>query len=753
MSPGNRTLTARKARKLLRDPMKFLADSSVPELKKLGEVLGGRSSPSVPPASSTSPVRAPSNVRAKTSSQLVATLRAASVLSGSHGVDSWWRSYLPFVRSDADVVVVPSGQPLWDRMLLKQQENLGYKVGFLPIWEFQGWEDPDTQAFALRKTITDLPGILRQVTLLLALGTAERLLLSIDSTPLHRGVSIAARQLGMTIILAANPEVLSSEGQDKPDEFSRPIADDILFIDYQKDEGDYIFPGRRVPSDRLRSAIGCQRNNELLLLLAPPLQLNRSDSFMRERLKSIWDVVRRTINEKTHLVIVTKRKKGGYLSHELQDDLKSIYSKTVVTYDEGASLEALVFSADRIAVVDVAEKLAVQCLLGDSVQSYTKPRLLSDSPNRTPSHAPLSSRKGAETLAPQLKMVDAIHSGEAFDVVAVPDPISNSEITSGRQRYLPHLLGFQKRVYGAGSIDEVAMAEMYIQWGAEPSESKSRPEIARCAFGRPKIYVEDGFVRSLGLWTDPNEPSFSLMFDTDGAYYDATVPNLVEKVLNSEITFTPDELSRARSQIDTIVRERISKYNYAPILSIPRTEKKRILLVDQKAGDMSIKYGCASSDSYFQMIRDADALGDDVDVLIKQHPCAITNGEQEAHFTAQSLGEFSRKPNVELVAFDINPFSLFEAVDEVWVVTSGMGFEALLAGKPVRTYGSPFYGGWGLTEDMLTYPRRSRQREIEEVFFLFYNCLTRYVDPRTGQACNLEMLLDYILQHRPAVQH
>ncbi|MFD2271011.1 hypothetical protein ACFS07_07420 [Undibacterium arcticum] len=43
----------------------------------------------------------------------------------------------------------------------------------------------------------------------------------------------------------------------------------------------------------------------------------------------------------------------------------------------------------------------------------------------------------------------------------------------------------------------------------------------------------------------------------------------------------------------------------------------------------------------------------------------------------------------------INPLSLIEQMNRVYVVTSTMGFEALVAGKPVTVFGMPWYAGWG----------------------------------------------------------
>lgn len=40
---------------------------------------------------------------------------------------------------------------------------------------------------------------------------------------------------------------------------------------------------------------------------------------------------------------------------------------------------------------------------------------------------------------------------------------------------------------------------------------------------------------------------------------------------------------------------------------------------------------------------------------------------------------------------DISPWALLDLVDQVYVVTSQLGFEALLAGKQVHCFGVPFF--------------------------------------------------------------
>lgn len=58
---------------------------------------------------------------------------------------------------------------------------------------------------------------------------------------------------------------------------------------------------------------------------------------------------------------------------------------------------------------------------------------------------------------------------------------------------------------------------------------------------------------------------------------------------------------------------------------------------------------------------------------------------------------------------------LLMAVDEVHVLTSLAGFEALLRGKSVTCYGQPFYSGWGLTLDVAPNLRRTRRLLLDEL--------------------------------------
>src|SRR3546814_6817483 len=78
-----------------------------------------------------------------------------------------------------------------------------------------------------------------------------------------------------------------------------------------------------------------------------------------------------------------------------------------------------------------------------------------------------------------------------------------------------------------------------------------------------------------------------------------------------------------------------------------------------------------------------------------------------------------------------------------------MGFEALLAGKPVTCFGLPWYAGWGATDDRQICNRRAATRSIDELFAAAYFHYTRYIDPVTGQRGTIFNVVAWLM-HRSA---
>jgi capsule polysaccharide export protein KpsC/LpsZ len=147
------------------------------------------------------------------------------------------------------------------------------------------------------------------------------------------------------------------------------------------------------------------------------------------------------------------------------------------------------------------------------------------------------------------------------------------------------------------------------------------------------------------------------------------------------------------------------------------------------------------------MLYDAITNYSDYDILIKQHPDAIKGGKS-SYFSDEKLAFARYTDNIIPINFDVNPYSLFAIVEEVFVGTSGMGFEALLAGKKVHCYGAPFYSGWGLTIDHVNISRRNINRSLEVVFYLAYIESSRYYSPILKQVCSVEQVINDVMSLR-----
>lgn len=347
----------------------------------------------------------------------------------------------------------------------------------------------------------------------------------------------------------------------------------------------------------------------------------------------------------------------------------------------------------------------------------------------------------------QNKPLTRLFNGETVDVVGIPSAAKTLETI---QRYLKSLLGARTIVPTQGEIENstICSVDIFFQWGITPNPHKQQQAKLAKSLGKPVVIIEDGFIRSLDIGLS-GEPGLSIILDDVTAYYDATKVSRLSRLLEQGRELTSAELQRAQSAVDKIVGNKVSKYNHAPILPVHIGEpgRKKILLIDQRYGDQSVTSGLADEHTFNRMLQDAINNNPDCDVIIKQHPDAIKGGKS-SYFSNERLAFTQHMDNIYLVNYDINPYSLLDLVDDVYVATSGMGFEALMAGKKVHCYGMPFYAGWGLTEDQITLPSRTRNRSLPEVFYFSYIELSRYFEPISNSVVELEDLVEYMSKYR-----
>lgn len=268
------------------------------------------------------------------------------------------------------------------------------------------------------------------------------------------------------------------------------------------------------------------------------------------------------------------------------------------------------------------------------------------------------------------------------------------------------------------------------------------------------IFFEMGFLASPTSWSQAltsgsrGSACLGYVFDDRAQYYMADYETRLTEKLNGDFRLTPYEQERACGLMRRIVDARISKYNSQPFFRPPVSlqHEKRVLVVDQTFADASIAYGHASEQTFKNMLDAALRENPDAEILIKTHPDInwASKGTRRGYFD-----QMKSEGRIRILRDSVNPFQIFDLVDKVYVGTSGLGFEALLAGKQVVCFGAPCYAGWGLTDDRIPVPHRRRQRSLAEFFYAFYIWYTIYHLPDGEVPSSIEEVLDYIEENRP----
>ncbi|WP_298913269.1 capsular polysaccharide biosynthesis protein [uncultured Roseobacter sp.] len=245
------------------------------------------------------------------------------------------------------------------------------------------------------------------------------------------------------------------------------------------------------------------------------------------------------------------------------------------------------------------------------------------------------------------------------------------------------------------------------------------------------VRVEDGFLRSRGLGAEL-VPPLSLVSDDLGIYYDPTKPSRLETMIAEREKLRPDQELRVQNLIRTLISKRINKYNLGGD-QIVLPEGHRILVVGQVEDDASVKLGAGTVRRNLDLLKAARQANPEAVLIYKPHP-DVEAGLRDGACDASALAD--------CVAHKADAIDLLEQVQEVWTMTSLLGFEALIRGLPVTTWGAPFYTGWGLTRDRDDVP--PRRRATPSLAGLAHATLIdypRYLDPVTGMPCPVEIAI------------
>jgi capsular polysaccharide export protein len=301
-----------------------------------------------------------------------------------------------------------------------------------------------------------------------------------------------------------------------------------------------------------------------------------------------------------------------------------------------------------------------------------------------------------------------------------------------------------------------------LGWGYRESGQRAQAWANRA--GVATLRLEDGFLRSVALGVQGGK-ALSVVIDDLGIYYDASRPSRLETIVQETVaasttvqaaapvvgdTVASVEASLADAQhaMALILRHGLSKYNHAPDFAPPTGWRgDEILVIDQTFGDVAVRLGGGDEQSFHAMLSTALDENPLATVWIKTHPDVMC-GKKRGYL----VDGMAAHPRVRLLPVDVNPLSLLRCVGKVYAVSSQMGFEALLCGRPVVTFGLPWYGCWGLTDDRhpgapLLAKRRGRA-SLPQVFHAAYLRYCRYMNPETGLKGDIFDVIGHLADRR-----
>jgi capsular polysaccharide export protein len=138
-------------------------------------------------------------------------------------------------------------------------------------------------------------------------------------------------------------------------------------------------------------------------------------------------------------------------------------------------------------------------------------------------------------------------------------------------------------------------------------------------------------------------------------------------------------------------------------------------------------------------------------IYLKTHP-EVTSGRKKGYLT-----HIKDSNQIVMIRDHVNPTDLIKKMDKVYVVTSQMGFEALMCNKHVVCFGVPWYAGWGVTDDRVkdspAWVRRTKKRTVDELFAAAYLHYMRYLNPFTHEVGTIFDVINWLVLQKNMVKN
>ena len=314
-------------------------------------------------------------------------------------------------------------------------------------------------------------------------------------------------------------------------------------------------------------------------------------------------------------------------------------------------------------------------------------------------------------------------------------------ITPWKRRYVARFLRSPDGEVRFGRAGDARPGDTRVCWSFRRAAGEPAGDVAA-----PLWRMEDGFLRSVGLGSDFTAPG-SLVVDSGGLYFDARGPSDLEHLLEHRECTVADRRRAARLR-RAILAAGLSKYNLgrrAQPAPCP-ADTFHVLVIGQVEGDESLRLGSPHIRTNTELLQAVRKARPEAWITYRPHP-DVQAGNRPGKVDGFVLGSCA-----DAVDLDSSIGDCLDACDELHTMTSLTGFEALMRERAVVTWGAPFYAGWGLTEDRVPMPRRTRRRTLDELVHLALIVYPRYVDIDSGEFTSAEDMVSLIAARKRALE-
>lgn len=304
--------------------------------------------------------------------------------------------------------------------------------------------------------------------------------------------------------------------------------------------------------------------------------------------------------------------------------------------------------------------------------------------------------------------------------------------TRRKARFLADFVGGGVR---ARSRRPLEAGDVLYLWGDLPAPSD-------VGEGVSIVRVEDGFLRSAGLGVT-FAPPLSWTFDAQGLHHWGHQPTDLERLI-LDCAADAHLLERAARLRQRLVGLRVTKYNLqeTPLALKPRREgQARVLVIGQVADDAALRGIRTPVKTNLDLLAAARKMRPDAELIYRPHPDVVAGVREGRDAGWQTLAD------QRVTAGGLVP--LLDLVDEVHVMNSLAGFEAVLRDVPVVCHAQPFYAGWGLTTDCHP-PQRRTSASLDQLVAGALILYPRYRHPETGDAIEPEDAVALLARMRDA---